>query len=132
MLDRVSTMVLGLDGRGGAQAFADYLQWEEWQAESKQPARNESDGSAAAKPAKAIESSAKKKLSYLEAREFATIEQRIAEAEETLVKKRAAAEDPAIATDAARLLSAHAEMDEAQKTVDELYSRWAELEAKQS
>ncbi len=132
MLDRVSTMVLGLDGRGGAEAFADYLQWEEWQAESKQPARAEQDGSAAAKPAKAAETTAKKKLSYLEAREFATIEQRIAQAEETLQQKRAAAEDPAIASDAAQLLSAHAEMDEAQKAVDELYSRWAELEAKQS
>ncbi|HEX3156430.1 MAG TPA: ABC transporter C-terminal domain-containing protein, partial [Candidatus Angelobacter sp.] len=72
------------------------------------------------------------KLSYLEAREFATIEQRIAEAEEILQQKRGAAEDPAIASDAARLLSAHAEMEEAQKAVDELYSRWAELEAKQS
>ena len=132
MLDRVSTMVLGLDGRGGAEAFADYLQWEEWQAESKQPARPEQDGSAAAKPAKAAESSARKKLSYLEAREFATIEQRIAQAEETLEQKRAAAGDPSIASDAAQLLSAHAEMEEAQKAVDELYSRWAELEAKQS
>jgi ATP-binding cassette subfamily F protein uup len=132
MLDRVSTMVLGLDGRGGAEAFADYLQWEEWQAESKQPARAEQDGSATAKPAKAAESSARKKLSYLEAREFATIEQRIAQAEETLQQKRAAAEDPSIASDAALLLSTHAEMEEAQKAVDELYSRWAELEAKQS
>ena len=130
MLDRVSTMVLGLDGRGGAESFADYLQWEEWQAERTQPAA--SDGSPAAKPARAAENTAKKKLSYLEAREFATIEQRIAEAEETLQQKRAAAEDPAIATDAAKLLSAHAELDEAQKAVDELYSRWAELEAKQS
>jgi ATP-binding cassette subfamily F protein uup len=132
MLDRVSTIVLGLDGRGGAEAFADYLQWEEWQAEIKQTARTDNDGLPAARPTKATESSAKKKLSYLEAREFATIEQRIAEAEETLVKKRAAAEDPAIASDAAKLLSAHAEMEEAQKAVDELYSRWADLEAKQS
>jgi len=131
MLDRVSTTVLGLDGRGGAEAFADYLQWEEWQAASKQPTRVEQDGSSAAKPARVAESPAKKKLSYLEAREFATIEQRIAQAEETLQQKRAAADDPAIATDAAKLLSAHAEMDEAQKAVDELYSRWAELEAKQ-
>ena len=121
MLDRVSTMVLGLDGRGGAEAFADYLQWEEWQAESKQPARDDRDKSAANKPAQAAESSAKKKLSYLEAREFATIEQRIAQAEETLQQKRAAAEDPAIASDAAQLLKAHAEMEEAQKAVDELY-----------
>src|SRR6185503_19064898 len=111
LLDTVSTVVVGLDGQGGAEAFADYLQWEEWQAESKQPARAEQDGSATAKPARAAETTAKKKLSYLEAREFATIEQRIAQAEETLQKKRAAAEDPAIATDAAKLLSAHAEMD---------------------
>jgi ATP-binding cassette subfamily F protein uup len=132
MLDRVSTMVLGLDGRGGAESFADYLQWEEWQAESKRPARADGDASAEGKLGKAADSSAKKKLSYLEAREFATIEQRIAQAEETLEKKRAVAEDPTIASDSARLLSAHAEMDEAQKVVEELYRRWAELEAKQS
>jgi ATP-binding cassette subfamily F protein uup len=132
MLDRVSTMVLGLDGRGGVESFADYLQWEEWQGESTQPPRAGNDGSPAAKPAKAAENTAKKKLSYLEAREFATIEQRIAKAEETLQQKRTAAEDPAIASDAAQLLSAHAAMVEAQNAVDELYSRWAELEGKQS
>jgi ATP-binding cassette subfamily F protein uup len=130
MLDRVSTMVLGLDGRGGAESFADYLQWEEWQAENKQPAA--SDGSPTAKPVKATGNTAKKKLSYLEAREFATIEQRIAAAEEMLQQKRTAAEDPAIASDAAKLLTAHAELEDAQKILDELYSRWVELEAKQS
>ena len=30
MLDRVSNVVLGLDGRGNAAKFADYAQWEEW------------------------------------------------------------------------------------------------------
>ena len=30
MLDRVSTIVLGLDGKGGAETFADYSQWEQW------------------------------------------------------------------------------------------------------
>jgi ATP-binding cassette subfamily F protein uup len=131
MLDRVSTTVLGLDGRGGAESFAGYLQWEEWQAESRQPERDERDKPPLSKPSQAAESPARKRLSYLEAREFAAIEQRIAEAEEWLRQKRAAAEDPAIATDASRLLSAHAEMDEAQRAVDKLYSRWAELEAKQ-
>ena len=33
MLDRVSTTVLGLDGLGGAERFADYAQWEAWQEE---------------------------------------------------------------------------------------------------
>jgi ABC transport system ATP-binding/permease protein len=74
---------------------------------------------------------AKKKLSYLEAREFATIEQRIAEAEQALAAKRDAFEDPAIVCDAPRLLAAEAEMMAAQKLVDDLYARWAELERKE-
>jgi ATP-binding cassette subfamily F protein uup len=129
MLDRVSTMVLGLDGRGGAEGFADYLQWEAWQAEPVRAADGESPST---KPGRTAETSAKKKLSYIEAREFAAIEERIAKAEEVLEKKRAAAEDPSIATDAARLLSTHEEMQAAQTAVDELYRRWAELERKQS
>ena len=32
MLDRVSSIVLGLNGKGGADTFADYGQWEAWQA----------------------------------------------------------------------------------------------------
>ena len=132
MLDRVSTIALGLDGQGGAESFADYSQWELWQAERKQPARPVSSG--AHQPRRAAASvepaTARKKLSYLEAREYATIEQRVAEAEQVLQEKRSQLEDPAIASDGPRLLIAHAEMDEAQKTADELYSRWAELEQK--
>src|SRR6202453_2108428 len=30
MLDRVSTIVLGLDGQGNAERFSDYTQWEQW------------------------------------------------------------------------------------------------------
>jgi ATP-binding cassette subfamily F protein uup len=133
MLDRVSTIVLGLDGQGGAESFADYSQWESWQAERKQPAKAaRSSGNAPRRTTIAGEPSApaKKKLSYLEAREYATIEQRVAEAEQVLQEKRAQLEDPAIASDGPRLVRAHAEMDEAQKIADELYSRWAALEQK--
>jgi ATP-binding cassette subfamily F protein uup len=66
----------------------------------------------------------------MEAREYSTIEQRIADAEQALRRKRAAAEDPAIASNASRLVEAHTELEQAQKTVDELYMRWAELESK--
>jgi ATP-binding cassette subfamily F protein uup len=31
MLDRVSNVVLGLDGKGSAESFAHYAQWEQWQ-----------------------------------------------------------------------------------------------------
>jgi ATP-binding cassette subfamily F protein uup len=130
MLDRVSTMVLGLDGRGNAEAFADYTQWEAWQSEQKKPAQVIPVQTSTTASRSAAETSAKKKLSYLEAREFATIEERIAQAEEVLQHKRAAAEDPKIATDAQKLLSTHAEMEEAQKALDQLYARWADLEEK--
>lgn len=127
MLDRISNVVLGLDGTGGAERFADYLQWESWMAERKQPKEQD------VRPlVKSVSTSSKKKLSYLEAREWAEIEQRITAAEETLQQKQALVEDPAVAVDALRLQAALAETAEAKVAVDTLYARWAELEAKQN
>jgi ABC transport system ATP-binding/permease protein len=131
MLDRVSTIVLGLDGQGSAERFADYSQWEACQAERQQSAQAGPRGSARAAAA-ASPRAAKKKLSYLEAREYASIEERVATAEEKLEAKRTHAENPVIASDSERLISAHAELEEAQQEVDELYARWAELEKKQA
>ena len=128
MLDRVSTIVLGLDGLGGAESFADYSQWELWQAERRQSVV--SSVPAASRAGLNGGSQTKTKLSYLEAREYDSIEERVAAAEELLQTKRSQLEDPAIASDGPRLLTAHAEMNEAQAKVDELYARWSELEKK--
>jgi ATP-binding cassette subfamily F protein uup len=126
MLDRVSSIVLGLNGQGGAETFADYAQWEAWQVQRSKP------DAAATQPSASSASTApgKKKLSYLEAREYATIEQRVEEAEQLVHTKRADLEDPANATDAPRLVTAQAALDAAQETLDTLYARWAELEKK--
>ncbi len=132
LLDRVSTVVLGLDGLGAAGRFADYSQWDEWQKARKQLIAAESRRRDPTPIPRAATSSGKKKLSYLEAREFAAIEQRIADAEQVLAVKRGAFEDPAIASDGPRLLAAEAEMVAAQKVLDNLYARWAELEQKSS
>ena len=125
MMDRVSTTVLGLDGLGHAERFADCSQWEIWQRlqEIKVPT--------VATPVAPRQAPAKKKLSYIEAREFARIEERIAEAEQTLQVRRAALEDPAIQSDGPRLIAASAEVEDARKAVDALYARWTELEQKQ-
>jgi len=128
MLDRVSTIVLGLDGQGGAESFADYSQWEVWQAERTQSAK--ASVPSAPRAASSGGSRTKTRLSYLEARDYASIEERVAAAEELLQAKRAQLEDPAIASDGPRLLIAHQELDEAQAKVDELYRRWSELEKK--
>jgi len=66
----------------------------------------------------------------MEAREYAGIEQRIADAEQLLQSHRAELEDPANATDAARLVSAQSALETAQRELDALYKRWAELEEK--
>jgi ATP-binding cassette subfamily F protein uup len=133
LLDQVSTTVIGLDGLGGAGHFADYSQWEAWQEESQRSSktvaksleRENLSGSA-----ELTAPSAKKKLSYIEAREYATLEQRIADAEAQLTAARAAYEDPAIASDAEKLVAAQTELDRAQKSVDQFYQRWEELENK--
>ena len=123
MLDRVSTSVLGLDGRGGAERFADYSQWDAWQSEPPPEVKQTA-------PQEKRNPTSKKKLSYLEAREFAGIEDRVTAAEEQVARERSVVEDPAVATDAVRLQAALLAMEQAQNALDELYTRWAELEAK--
>jgi len=130
MLDRVSNVVLGLDGNGAAESFADYSQWEVWQASRERLSDMNAIARVPAVSAAKAPSPAKKKLSYLEAREYAGMEERIAEAEVLLQTRVAELEDPAIATDAHRLQSAQAGLEEAQRSRDALYERWAELEEK--
>ena len=134
MLDRVSTVVLGLDGLGAAERFADYQQWEAWQ--RSQQAAGKSNASVETQspsgtPGGNKPSLTKKKLSYKETRELESIEERIAEAEKELQAKHDALLDPSIMSDGARLHAASVELDAAQKNIDLLYARWAELEQKQ-
>jgi ATP-binding cassette subfamily F protein uup len=128
MMDRVSTDILGLDGFGNAERLADYWQWETWQqsqeAKNAPPLQVRAPGTAAKPP------SPRRKLSYIEAREYETLEERITDAERTLESKRAALSDPAIVSDGPRLLALVSEIEDAEKIVDQLYARWAELEEK--
>jgi len=136
LLNRVSSTVLGLDGRGHTGRFADYAQWEDWLEEiDDQPqakSARKSDGSSAANQATSANpaNSAKKKLSYLEAREFAAIEQRVEVSDARLAAARDHVEHPDVATNATALQDALAELDAAQHENDALYARWAELTEK--
>ena len=130
MLDRVSTTVLGLDGKGNAATFADYPQWEQWFLEQQQSDEEPSREAEQPKPAQSATAPTKKKLSYLEAREFAGIEERVEAADARLDAAKARVSDPAVAVDAAKLTEALVELDAAQAEVDVLYARWAELTEK--
>jgi ATP-binding cassette subfamily F protein uup len=142
LLDRVSTVVFGLDGLGGAERFADYFQWEQWKSENERARARTSaaaatNGSAPSRTAAAASApvsmqpaNARKKLSYKEARELDLMEKTIHDAEARLQEKLGALHNPEISSDATKLHAASVELEQAQKTVDGLYARWAELEAK--
>ena len=136
MLDRVSTVVLGLDGKGRAETFADYSQWEQWRGmEVEEPIAPGASGRSVGTGNGTSGNGAggaggKKKLSYLEAREFAGIEERVEAAEERLQAARERVESPDVAMDATALMVALTEMEAAQLAADELYARWAELTEK--
>jgi ATP-binding cassette subfamily F protein uup len=130
MLERVATVILALDGAGGAETFASYAQWE--------AARNKNAGAPELPEARdeitsrerGRQSLRPKRLSYLEQREWDGMEQMILAAEAAVEEGRRGLEDPTIASDAGALQTRHTALEAAHAEVARLYARWAELEAK--
>jgi ATP-binding cassette subfamily F protein uup len=127
LLNRVSSIVLGLDGRGHTGQFADFAQWEDWLVEQETEAQSKPVAKA---NSVSTANSAKKKLSYLEAREFAAIEHRVEVSDARLAAARDHVEHPDVSIDASALQLALKELDAAQHENDTLYARWAELTEK--
>jgi ATP-binding cassette subfamily F protein uup len=126
LLERVSTLIIALDGRGGTATFADYEQWQS--ARTPGPAvAPRTTGRVASRPAPAS-----KRLGYHEQREWDGMEQAILEAERLVATCQRAADDPAITSDPTALQERYAALEAARAEVDRLYSRWAELEARQA
>ena len=128
LLERVSTVILALDGAGGALFFGDYAQWEAWQDVLPSAAPR-----ATASPTKAPpgEVGGPKRLTYLEKREWEEMERTILEAEARLAACRQALDDPAVASDPIALQRRFEALETARADVERLYARWAELEGRQ-
>ena len=117
LLDRVSTIVIGLDGgRGGAE----YSQWEAWRA---QPAPGKPAVTEAPLPPP---NAPQKKLSYLEQREWDGMEARILEAEQELAARQLEVQEAA--STGKGLPEAYQKLQDAQRLVEGLYERLAKLE----
>src|SRR5881628_2002812 len=127
MLERVSTIILALDGAGGTATFADYSQWEATRATAAAEPRK-------APPERAADSPRQrpKRLGYREQREWDGMEQAILDAERAVEARQRDVDDPAIASDPTALQQRYAALEAARTDVDRLYARWAELEAKQA
>ncbi len=160
LLDRVSNVILWLDGEGQSRVYADLAQWEAAQGRKARPAkppkesaapdsrrggaaRNDEPSRASASggsPGASVGATAadgtknrgkSKKLPSHEQRELNGIEDKIHAAEAIVAESERLVVDPAVAEDHVRLRAACEQLEAAQKQVDALYHRWQELEAKQ-
>jgi ATP-binding cassette subfamily F protein uup len=131
LLDRVSTRILALDGKGNAVPYAGYEQWEAARAtEANVPGRIKAGAPSTTGAATEKASTRPRKLGYQDQREWDAMESRILEAEARVENAQAAANDPAAASDHQLLQTRLSELTAAHAEVECLYARWAELEAK--
>jgi ATP-binding cassette subfamily F protein uup len=129
MLEEVCTEFVGLDGNGGYGQFADYGQWEAWL--RRQRSGKDQSGTQTRGIRAAAGQSKSKKLSFRDQQEYDTIEKRVLAAEAALEQCRAKTENPKIASNHVQLQEAYDALKTAEQEVERLYTRWAELDAKQ-
>lgn len=129
-LDRVATQILAFhpaaDGR--LEVFASLDQWERWHLdETKKLEKKQNEvkntGSRSG-------GSSKKKLSYKEVLELEGMEANIQKVEQEMALLEAKLQSPEVSSDASKLMTITAEMQELQLKIEGLYQRWSELENK--
>jgi ATP-binding cassette subfamily F protein uup len=125
LLDRVCNLVLGFDGEGSAEYFADYEQWlvmlqeRDRKEGQKAPAATKEKPAAKAKPGK---------LSYMDQREYDQMEAAILAAESRLGELEALMLSPEVMANSSQLQQYWQEQQELQAQTEQLYDRWDELE----
>jgi ATP-binding cassette subfamily F protein uup len=128
LMDRVSNAVLGLDGEGGSTIYADLAQWEsDLDQKRREKSARESERVQAQR---LVAPTVKRKLSYIEQREYDAIESNIFAADERLAAAQKRLHAPDVVSDHIKIEAAYAELTAAQAEVDTLYARWSELEGR--
>lgn len=127
MLDSVSKYLLALDGKGKAEFFVDYEQYEqvaeEFAAEEDvKPAKQEKP----AKPTGKVRSG----LSTAEARELERLPDKIEKKEASLLTIQADMSKPEVSSNHVKLQELMKQQEQVQRELDQLFKSWEELEAK--
>ncbi len=133
LLDRVCGRVLGFDGMGGADFFADYEQWlaeMEKRQETENTALKGKEQQKNATDAVRRKKDKKGRLSYLEQREYDQLEEKISAAEELAESLERKIGSEEAAADAEFLAACWGELEEVKAEIERLYLRWEELEGK--
>jgi ATP-binding cassette subfamily F protein uup len=127
LLERVCDQVLGFDGQGNTTFFADYNQWLDWLRSREKPAESSLNRSGKEKTKKRLN---RKKLSYLEQREYDAMEETIQPLEERGGELEILLADPGIANDPEQVETLWKEQQALNRQIEQLYDRWQELEEK--
>jgi len=125
LLDRVCTLVLGFDGAGRAEYFADYDQWLTMRKEQERKEQADAPAAAKEKPAAKPKPG---KLSYMDQREYDQMEEKILAAEARLGELEALMASPEVVANPGQLHRYWQEQQDLQATTEHLYDRWDELE----
>ena len=126
MLDRVCDVVLGFDGRGDAKYFADYKQWLADLLDGTEGAQKKSKKKKTAPVSKPKKKTGK--LSYMDQREYDAMEGKIQSTEELQESLQSKMESVEVVADPEKLDECWQELQRVQAEVEQLYSRWSELE----
>ncbi len=126
LLEKVCTQVLGFDGRGKTEYFADYQQWLQWM---QKPLPQEKTTSKNDSPPPVQKKKKPKKLSYMDQREYDSIEEKILLLEARLEELAVLLADPEIVANHDLVAEHWKEQQQAQEEVEQLYDRWQELDA---
>ncbi|MFQ5597954.1 MAG: ABC-F family ATP-binding cassette domain-containing protein [Nitrospiria bacterium] len=127
LLDRLSDTIFSLEGNGRTAFYADIYQWQ--QARQHRAALDRPSEKASRKQTEAVEKPPQK-LSHEERKELKRIEAKIEKASEAVEAVKTQLHDPAIRSDAERLMALTEELQAAEEKVEGLYRRWEELETR--
>jgi len=127
LLEKICERVLGFDGNGHTQYFADYSQWLTWLNKDIQ------SGKITEKKNRPTGKEKKKsnKLSYMDQREYDSIEAKILPLEERLEELETLLADPEVVADHDLVGKYWNEQQKLRDTMEQLYDRWQELESMQ-
>lgn len=117
LLDRLSDRLLYLDGHGRAEFFADYAQW-----------RKAVQSSPSVAPTQPTPSVKAKKLTYEQQKELGRLPAKIQKSEAELAALEEQLSSPEVMKDPQRLDKLCRKIAELKAKIDQLYSRWQELE----
>ncbi len=141
LINKLCSKFLGLDGKGGAEIYADYSQWEDQvlrgksskkEAKANKERANNENTSKERKESKKPTSSSKKKLSYMEQREFDSMEEKILNLETQVEELEGQISKAGENGEQDKLTSLCEKLAETKATIETSYKRWEELENKQN